>query len=143
MKNTETIEYITNCLLKEYPDLMDAHSAGPNLTVEKLKNYIKYHKLDFQITPFNYQEIISVICNKLALHPENYEAIAFCLNKKYTDEDLLNITNEEVYQMIIKLDNYTDNGNMLDNDLLDAVIAIWIQLRNNDYENDSQWDAYI
>lgn len=74
---------------------------------------------------------------------EDYNQIAELLADKYADVDLINVTDEEVIEMVTSLDDFDDSPEPPDSDLIDAIINVWATISDDSDFDDSKYDAYV
>lgn len=73
---------------------------------------------------------------------EDYDKIAEALAEKYTGVDLVNVTDDEVIEMVHSLENFTGEDQPSDPDLIDAIVNVWAQIEDGSGYDDSKYDTY-
>jgi FeS assembly protein IscX len=80
----------------------------------------------------------------MSLKWENYSEIAEKLEEKFSDADLLNISNEEIDEMVNSLEDFSDAKSSDNEDIYLAIITVWTEIRYKDEKyDDSIYDAYV
>jgi FeS assembly protein IscX len=73
----------------------------------------------------------------------DYPQIAECLNYLYPETDLVNITETEVKHMVLQLPNFIEKQKKAPENIIHAIITVWIQFSDEEGDLDSRWDAYV
>lgn len=80
---------------------------------------------------------------KQLLHWNDYPAIAEALAVQFPDEDLLEIDDNRLKYLVGKLKNFSDEPDHPPEDMLSAILTVWIQLQDGDaFFDDGRWDAW-
>jgi len=61
---------------------------------------------------------------------DNYVIAARILNQKFPNVDLINVTNDQIINMVITQPNFKDSSLPKDDDYITAIITIWAELRD-------------
>ena len=78
------------------------------------------------------------------LYWDDYPAIAEELNIHFPEEDLLDIDDARLKELVGSLKNFKDNPDNPPEDILSAILTVWIRIQGGDDEgfDDGCWDAW-
>ncbi|MGD9638998.1 MAG: Fe-S cluster assembly protein IscX [Alphaproteobacteria bacterium] len=73
---------------------------------------------------------------------EDYDKIADALAERYQEVDLVNITDDEVIELVHSLEDFEGTDRPEDMDVIDAIVNLWAQIADGTGYDDSMFDAY-
>ncbi|MBE0647557.1 MAG: Fe-S cluster assembly protein IscX [Bacteroidales bacterium] len=73
----------------------------------------------------------------------DYTTIAESLEESFSDVDLMQISDEDLVRLVNSLSAFSEKGAPPPEDVLGAIMTVWIQLKDNLEGDDSRWDAYV
>ncbi len=73
----------------------------------------------------------------------NYPEIAEALAKQHSGVDFINIKEEEIRKLVLKLPDFEGAEYPEDSDVLDAILTVWIDIDSDDGEYKAgRYEAY-
>ena len=133
MKITNIInDGLIDFIINRIDNIIFPESPGLNLRLSDIGFLIdEYYSSHIRIDEDIEHTVYTLICKKTPLCWQNYEALAYCLNSEYPNTDLIEIKDEEVIEMVTKLPNFTQSEVEPPEDIVSAILTIWIEIYYN------------
>lgn len=143
--NNENISIDTLCriIAEQHEELAHPQLPGLRTGSEEIATLLENAGIRMLITPDIYKAIIMQLSDMHPVYPDNYESLAFCLEKHHYGTDLMLITHEDVLAMVSGLKNFKGPIEKLSTDHTTAIVSVWAELLDDGFQEDGFYDSYI
>lgn len=133
MKITNIInDGLIDFIINRIDNIIFTESPGLNLRLSDIGFLIdEYYNSQIRIDEDVEHTVYTLICKKAPLCWQNYEALAYCLNSEYPNTDLIEIKDEEIIEMVKNLSNFIQSEVEPPEDIVTAILTIWIEIYYN------------
>jgi len=135
---------VCRSIIEDFPGLLPPDEAGIMLQDETLLAYLKKEFPEVIQKQQVLKDLEICLYRLLPLTLNNYAALAICLNDLYPEADLINMSDEDIFDLIRVLPNFLSHAHKEEHttDLLRAVLYSWIHITGEGFD-DTAFDAYV